>query len=123
MAYNQDAIDAVNDIIEAINEYGSSITIQTITPEVSDSYGIVTTPEIIVNEVTKALPRQEASANFSEGLLKSIGSFELSLTLYTVTTLTKAHKIAYNSNTYNIVYISDKVLQDTRIIYEVLVAR
>ena len=123
MAYNDEALSAVNDIIEAIDEYGSAIIIQTITPEVSDAYGVVTTPAVTVSEVTKGLPTKQASADFSQGLLDTIGSFELAIKLYTVTELTKANKILYKSKTYNILYISEKVLQDTRLIYEVLVAR
>ena len=127
MSNNSDATEAIQDIIEAIEEYGSTIRIATETESGYDPYTGATysttyedTKAIISSLATQRV--QEAFQNISkiEGV---ISAYDLSIKLYTTTELTKANKIVYDGNTYEITFISDKILQDTRIIYELLIKK
>ena len=56
-----DATDAIEDIIEAINEYGSTITLNIITVGTHDTVNGGTTGGSTASVITKALPKNYTS--------------------------------------------------------------
>ena len=118
-----DATEAIQDIIEAIEEYGSTIRIATETETGYDPYTGATYSTTY--EDTKAVISKHASKSMSEVMEANriTSAYDLSIKLYTTTELTKANKIVYDGDTYEITFISDKILQDTRIIYELLIKK
>lgn len=125
-----DATDAINDILEATEEYGSDIAIITQAQDIpfgdpsydydnSDNNKGVET----VSDTFKAIIKSEASTNLSNQPESVVGKYNLAITLYTTIPFNRNdNKILYNGERYEITYISKKVLQNLTISYEVLVA-
>lgn len=125
MVNNQDALDAIKDIKEAIDKYGSGIKILTQIAGEWDSYGNVIVPEGVSEEKTKAIIKSSASENIVQKIMRWALSeeYELSMKLYTSTELTKDKKIEFRGDIYEITYIDEMILQDTTLIYEILVKK
>ena len=123
MADNQDALDAIDDIVEAVNTYGSDIKIGVETetlpydPYVGHVYTTVWTD-------TKALIGKTASTDLSSKLTPDqLNSYEKAIKIYSATEITKEHKIQIRSEDYNITVIDVKELQNTILLYELLIAK
>lgn len=120
---NTDALEAIKDIKEAIEEYGSSIILRletqnqaTYDPRSPDTGVTVTDTPM------KALISTEASKDLATSMPKDlIGTYEIAMKLYTTLELTKAYKIVYDGKEWEVLYPSKRVLQDTTLMYEVLV--
>lgn len=124
MANNQDALNAIVDIKEAIAEYGSSIKILTQTAGEWDSYGNIVIPEGTSEVITKALIGSSATDKLLTKLSGDIlNSYSLSMRLYSSTEITKANTISFRGDEYEIVFIDEMILQDTTLIYEILVKK
>ena len=126
MANNPDALEAIVDIKEAIAEYGSTITIKgNSTDAVYDSYGNITTPAVQdPDEITKGIVKTEATVSVADAFSKTnLGNYELAIKIYSPNIITKANSLVYKGNTYEIIFVSLKTLQDTNILYELLVRK
>ena len=120
----KDSTSAIQDIIEAIYEYGSSIVILTTTDEVTDAYGEVITKANIDRLETKALIGRNATDKVTQKLTEDIlNGYDLSMRLYTSKTFNKTNTIEFRDNEYNIVYIDEMILQDDTLMYEILVKK
>ena len=119
---NKDALDAIDDIIEAIDEYGSDIKVVT---EVISGYDPYTGPIVASTSVDmKGIISSEATQRVNDIFTKlSTDSYEMAIKLYSDVVVTKENKIAYKSLSYEILYVSEKSLQNTTILYEVLVRK
>lgn len=114
-----DATDAIEDIVEAINEYGTSISLRSVS---EDSYDPYTGSTVTNTDVElKAFVSLEASRVLSQQFAKH--TYDLALKTYHTTKITKADEIIYDGQTYKILYVSSKILQGTAIIYELLIVR
>ena len=120
-----DAQLAIEDIKQAMKEYGSNVTIEKSTDEVRDSYGNVITPATTVETNLKALiASRAADENLSKLTKDEKQSYNLSIRFYTTKPINKQdYTVAYNGETYQIVNIFEKVLQNTVLIYEILVKK
>ena len=123
MAYGDDAKEAIVDIAEAIEEYGSDVSVRTITKDQSlydprnPSAGIINT-----DVPTKALINTEASKDLATSMPKElIGTYQIAMKLQSTTPITKANKIIYDGKVYEILYPSKRVLQNELLMYEILV--
>lgn len=115
----QDALDAIADITEALEEYGTAIKLRTIT---AGTYNPMTgmTGETITDTTLKAIIKSEASES-TERAFKS--DYELSIMFYSTVEPTKSHKIVVGTAVYNILYVSKSILQGVTFKYEVLCAK
>jgi len=114
-----DATDAIVDVVEALDEYGTDIVLRTVT---EDSYNPHTGPtNSNVDKPLKAFIKEFASHQLSQQFSKD--TYDLAISTYDTSAITKTHKILYGGQEYNIVYVSSKVLQNETIIYELLIAR
>ena len=112
-----DALDAIVDIKEAMNEYGSTVILQTVTEGGYDfDIGMNTTTTININK--KALISTLASRRMNENLLQSNQSYDLAIKLYHDGEIKKTDNILVDTDTYEIVSIVKKVLQDEVLLYE-----
>jgi len=118
-----DATEAIVDITEAIEEYGSDIKIGVETetlpydPYVGHIYTTAWTD-------TKALIKKTASTDLSSKLTPDqLNSYEKAIKVYSATEITKQHKIQIRSEDYNITVIDVKELQNTILLYELLIAK
>jgi len=119
-----DADEAIIDIIEAIEEYGSTIQIVTLTKVVPyNPYKGEEYTETIVD--TKALISNEATSKVNDNFIANNinSSYDLSIKIYSDIVITKSNKIIFDGNTYEISYVSSKILQDTTLIYELLIRK
>lgn len=114
-----EAAEAIGDIVEALNEYGTSITLRTISEDSYDPYTGTATTEVDTD--LKAFISLEASRVVSQQFAKN--TYDLALKTFHTEKITKSNKIVYNGEVYNITYVSSKVLQDTTLLYELLIVR
>lgn len=122
MPNNQEALDAIVDIKEAIAEYGSSIKIATESETGYDPYSGATYTTTYTD--TKGLVGRTASSDLQIKIRSDlIGSYEMSIVLYIDSEITKDNNIVFKEEEYDIKYIDKKFLQDTLIKYELLVAK
>ena len=125
-----DSTDAIKDILEAIEEYGSDIAIITQAQDIpfgdpfydydnaDNNKGVET-----VSDTFKAIIKSEASSSLANQPESVVGKYNLAITFYTTIPFNRNdNKILYNGERYEITYISKKVLQNLTISYEVLVA-
>ncbi len=110
-----DATDAVIDIIEAIDEYGSAITLNSITTGVYDTTTGLTA-DTVVPHVMKALPKDYTSKELDN---KDIHINDIKFVLYFDGPIGYDDKIIFNSVTYNLLNIDKKILQDVNIVYTI----
>ena len=109
-----DAQEAVIDIVEALTEHGSDVTINVVTEGVYDpSTGTKTKTTVSTN--TKALPRNYNSDELSDKIFVT----DMEFRLYFSGTIAYKDTITYQSKTYTIMNIYKKVLQNTLIMYTV----
>ena len=115
----QEALDAIDDIVEALEEFGTAIKLRTI---VSTGYDPMTgsTGETITDTTLKAIIKSEASES-TERAFNS--DYELSIMFYSTVEPTKSHKIVLGTDVYNILYVSKSILQGVTFKYEVLCAK
>lgn len=116
----QDALEAIEDIKEALVTDGSSIEILTITEPVYDPYNpqegtTVATP-------TKAFIATQSS---NETLNKMVDSYEMSIKFFSDTPITLQNQIRFRDEDYEIVPkgLDEKIYQDLTILYEALIKR
>ena len=114
-----EATEAILDIVEALNEYGTSISLRSVSENSYDPYTGASTTE--VDTGLKAFISLEASRVVSQQFAKH--TYDLALKTFHTEKITKADKIVYDGEVYNIVYVSSKVLQDTTLLYELLIVR
>ena len=110
-----DATDAILDVIDAITEYGSTITLKSITP---GAYDTTTgeTADVIADTITKALPKDYKGTELEA---PDVYVDDVKFMLYTSDVITYHDKIVYDSVTYNIININKKILQDLNIVYTI----
>lgn len=110
-----DATDAILDIIEAIDEYGSSITFNKVTVGVYDPVTGDNT-NTTVSTAMKALP-----SSYSESELQhdNIHIKDKRFRLYYNGTIEYTDTIVFKGDTYSIQAIDAKVFQDETIIYTI----
>jgi Mg/Co/Ni transporter MgtE len=109
-----DAQEAVIDIVEALTEYGSGISINVITEGVYDpTTGLKSKTTVSTN--TKGLPRNYNSAELSDKIFVT----DMEFRLYFSGTIAYKDTITYQSKTYTIMNIYKKVLQNTLIMYTI----
>lgn len=124
---NTDALEAIKDIKEAIEEYGNTISIRTETqdqsiydprnPNAGLIYQDVNTKGIVKTEATQRVVDAFENIAKIEG---SVTSFELAIIFSGEETVSKKNKLIYRGDDYKIVFVSEKTIQDTIISYEVL---
>lgn len=120
VANNQDALDAIVDIKEAITEYGSDILLVTLTEGAYDPYRGATT--IREEVITKALITNTTS---NESLAKAVDTYELSIKVYSDVEITEDNLINFRGNDYKIMPkgLDSKILQNETLLYELLVKK
>ena len=126
MATNSKALSSIEKIKKAFAKYGSTITIKGNSVDaVYDSYGNITTPAVTnPDEITKGIVETEATISVSDAFSKTNnGNYELAIKIYSPNVITKANTLVYDGNTYEIIFVSKKSLQDTLILYELLVRK
>jgi len=122
---NAKALSAIDKIVKAIEKYGSDIKIVTFVAGETDSYGDVIVAERNDYEDTKGLISNEASESVATAYRggSNPNTYELSIKLFTKNEINKDNKLIYSGHEHEIVYISSKVLQNTTLLYEVLIKR
>ncbi len=110
-----DATDAVLDVIEAIDEYGSSITLNSIIPGVYDTT-TGETADTVTPHVMKALPKDYKGKELDA---LDVHVNDIKFMLYHSGAIGYHDKIVYNSVTYNLLNIDKKILQDINIVYTI----
>lgn len=118
-----EATDAILDIIDGQNEFGSSIKI---TSEVETGYDPYTGATYATTFAdTKAFIKTEATPKVYDSFVNEStnSAYDMSIKLYFDTTITKDNKVVFKGNSYEIVFISETILQDTTILYELLVRK
>ena len=121
-----EATDAILDIKEALQEFGTDIIFQKITPGTYSPAGTTTTK---VETNTKALIKKQASQRVENAfayLSKIEGvssSYEVVFTIYLPFEPTKKDKIVYKGLAYTILYVDSTVLQNETLKYEILARR
>lgn len=109
-----EATDAILDIKEALQEFGTDIVFQKITAGAYSPTGTTTTK---VETNTKALIKKQATKETQRAFL---GDYEIAFMLYLNFIPTKADKIKYKNEVYNIVYVATSTLQNADMKYEIL---
>lgn len=120
MANNADALDAIKDIKEAVEEYGSDIILVKLTEGGYDPYtGPIETRE---ETPTKAIIKSTTS---NESLAKAVDTYELSIMVYSDIDITIDNLINFRGNDYKIVPkgLDSKILQNETLLYELLVKK
>ena len=110
-----DATEAIEDIIEAINEYGSSITLNIITKgvyntttgETSDTNAPVTMKALIQSYTSKELQNTDIHADDIRFVIYLDGAVEYKDT------------ITFDSQVYKLLNIDPKYLQDENLMYTI----
>jgi SPP1 family predicted phage head-tail adaptor len=114
-----EATEAIEDIVEALNDYGSSITLRDGTVTAYDPY---TGPSVTdVDTPLKAFISLEASRSLSQQF--DSHTYDLAIKTYHTSKITKEDQIIYDGQVFRILYVSSKILQDTTLIYELLIVR
>ena len=119
-----DAQEAILDIAEALEEYGSNIVIRTITKGDLSTYDPrnPTSNETITDVDSKGLIYSTATKDLAMTMPKELlNNYEISIVLQSDTPITKANIIIFQSVEREIVFVSKKILQDLVLSYEVLV--
>lgn len=108
-----DATLAIQDIQDALAEYGSSVTLQLIT---RGAYDTTTgeTADVVVNTPLKALPQNYDTRDI-DGV--KILATDIRFLLYYDGEIGDEDKIVFNSVTYNLLKIDKKILQDANLLY------
>ena len=110
-----DATEAIKDIIEAINEYGSTITLNIVT---EGAYNPVTgdTDDTITPNPMKALPK-----NYTSKELESPNIYvkDIKFLLYFDGEINYSDNLVFNGQTYTFLNIDKKFLQDKNLIYTI----
>jgi SPP1 family predicted phage head-tail adaptor len=121
---NNDALDAIKDIKEALAEYGNTITIKKVTQGAYNTQ-TGTTSKVVVDIPSKAIVKKYASDALTRTISANttISTFELSLLVYHTEEIKKDWQIVFKGQTYNILYVSPNELQDMTISYELLIKR
>lgn len=109
-----EATDAILDIKEALQEFGTDIVFQKTT---AGSYSPTGTTTTKVEYPTKALVSKES---IRRTLTSFVGDYEFSFVLYLNFIPTKGDKIKYKNEIYNIVYVAPSTLQNVDMKYEIL---
>ena len=120
---NTDALEAIEDIKQAIEDYGSDIKIGVET-EVLPYNPYIGKQFTTAYTDTKALIAKTASTDLSSKLTPDqLNSYERAIKVYSATEITKAMKIQIVGIDYNISIIDITELQNTIILYELLIAK
>jgi len=115
-----DAQSAIIDIKEALAEYGSAITLISVT---QTGYNPATGgTETTASTSTKAIIKQYASTELSARVADNVAlnSYQLSAMFYFDGVVDIGDRITFRGETMNIIYVMPLYLQDTVIKYEVL---
>ena len=110
-----DALDAINDIVEAIEEYGSTVTLNIITAGVYDTATGETT-STVVSFPTKAIPSNYTSREIDN---TNIHATDLRFKIYYSGVIDYTYKIVFDGKTYKLMNIDKKIMQDTNLLYEI----
>ena len=115
MATNQDALDAIVDINEALSEYGNSMTLNVITvgvynPDTGETTNTTSSSNLKCLDIPATI-KQIDNTNIFSG--------DIFFKFYYNGVINSSSTITYNSKTYRIVYINPITLQDTLILYTV----
>ncbi len=111
-----DATDAIADVIEAIEEYGSTVTLNIITAGTHDTVNGGTTGDTTVPVSTKALPKNYTSKELQN---TEIHATDIKFMIYHSTEIAYKDNIVYDGKTYKLLNIDKKILQDLNIIYTI----
>ena len=119
-----DALNAIKDIKKAIIDYGSDITLNKI---VAGTYNpqTGTTSGTITSYPMKAIVKRNATVSLERSIANNVtvNTYELSILLYHTEEPKKDWKVIYKGNTYTILYVSPTVLQNSNLIYELLIKK
>ena len=118
-----EATDALIDIKEAIEEFGSTIRISTETETGYDPFEGATFTTTF--EDTKGFTNTEATPKVFESFsaMTSNSAYDLSVLTFSDTPITKDNKIVFRGNSYEILFVSETILQDLTLLYELLVRK
>jgi len=110
-----DATEAIVDIIEAIDEYGSGITLNIIT---KGEYDVIEgeSADSITAVTTKALPKNYTSQELQN---TDIHTTDIKFMLYYDGEISYKDNIVFDGKTYNLLNIDKKIFQDETIIYTI----
>lgn len=117
-----EALKAIEDIKKEFEIYGSDVTLNKIVngaydPDIGDYTTTVTTIPV------KAMISSTASYKMNELLLQSNAAYDMAIKFYHDEEITKDWSVAFDGDTYNIVRIEKKILQDVTMLYEVAVKK
>ena len=119
-----DALNAIKDIKKAIIDYGSDITLNkivggTYNPQTGTTSGTTTSYPM------KAIVKRNATVSLERSIANNVtvNTYELSILLYHTEEPKKDWKVIYKGNTYTILYVSPTVLQNSNLIYELLIKK
>jgi hypothetical protein len=119
-----DAQSAIIDIKDALAEYGSDVTLNTITV---GAYNPITdtTTSTTVSTPMKALIKHSATAKTAESfrLQNPTSSYDYALMLYSTIEPEINDTVTIGSGVFNIVFVDKLILQNTIIKFEVLVKK
>ena len=117
------ATERIPKIAKAIEKYGTPVQIKVVTKDVSayDPYnpnsGVTTTLTD-----SKALISSLASEDLATSMPKElINNYRLAMKLQTTISLDTSKFIVYDGKTYEILFVSKKILQGENLLYEILV--
>ena len=122
----KEALEARQDMLEAQEEFGSSVTIRQYTEEVRDplTYEVIT-PESKIDTNIKAFIKTSATDKILSKLTDNERqSYSLYMKFYVDLELNKEDfKIIFDGDEYSINYIEESILQDLIWRYEVLIKK
>lgn len=114
---------AIDDIVEALDEYGSAVTLRNI---VSGAYDPLTGSSTTTTDYpTKAFINKLASESIQGQirLNEAYSGYEMSITLYSSHAIDSTWRVLFNSVEYKIILVVPYTLQNTIFKYEILVKR
>jgi len=119
----QEALDAIEDIKEALNEYGSDMVLNVIEKgEYNPTSGASkTVTPVNIKSIINKQPSSFAQAKADED--NKLKAYEFSITTYTDQDIDKDDNIEFNGSKYDILIIIPSILQNTIIKYEILIKK
>ena len=123
-----DALNAIKDIKKAIIDYGSDITLNkivagTYNPQTGTTSNGTTSYPMKAIVKSQATEKSQNALEYVSRIENSISAYTLSVLLYHTEEPKKDWKVIYKGNTYTILYVSPTVLQNSNLIYELLIKK
>ena len=109
-----EATDAIIDIQEALEEYGSDIVLKSVTTEGTYNPATGETTDTVVTTNLKAIIKDFAG---EELINDSIGVKDLKFMIYFASEIKYTDTITFDSKVYKILNIDKTILQNTNLLY------